>query len=89
VRSGEDMSAADPLQAIDDYGERPLLLISGGRDDLIGPTDSEDLLAAARLGGVRARLEVCEAAAHAAALSACPRDYREWVLGFFADALGG
>jgi fermentation-respiration switch protein FrsA (DUF1100 family) len=89
VRSGEDMSAADPLQAIDDYGERPLLLISGGRDDLIGPTDAEDLLRAARLGGARARLEVCAAAAHAAAPSACPRDYRDWVLGFFADALDG
>ena len=88
VRTGEDMSAADPLQAIDDYGERPLLLITGGRDDLIGPNDADDLLAAARLGGADARLRVCEEAAHAGALSACPRDYREWVLGFFADALG-
>ncbi len=89
VRTGEDMSAADPLQAIDDYGERPLLLISGGRDDLIGPHDADDLLSAARGGGADARLRVCEAAAHAGALETCPRDYRDWVLGFFADALGG
>jgi hypothetical protein len=88
ARTGEDMSAADPLQVIDGYGDRPVLIITGGRDDLIGPNDAAELLAAARLGGARARLETCAAAAHAAAPSACPRDYRDWVLGFFADALG-
>jgi pimeloyl-ACP methyl ester carboxylesterase len=88
ARTGEDMSAADPLQVIDGYGERPLLIITGGRDDLIGPNDATELLAAARVGGARARMETCAAAAHGAAQRACPRDYREWVLGFFADALG-
>jgi pimeloyl-ACP methyl ester carboxylesterase len=88
IRTGQDMSAADPLQAVEAYGERPLLLVSGGRGDLIGPTDSDDLLAAAREGGADAQLRVCEDAGHAGSIGACPREYRDWVLGFFADALG-
>ena len=87
IRTGEDMSAADPLQAVEDYGERPLLLVSGGRDNTIGPNDADDLLAAAREGGADVKLRVCDAAGHAGAPDACARDYREWVLGFFADAL--
>jgi uncharacterized protein len=89
MRTGEDMSAADPLQAIDDYGDRPLLLISGGQDDTIGPNDADDLLAAAREGGADAQLRICAEASHAGAHSVCAREYRNWVLGFFADALGG
>jgi fermentation-respiration switch protein FrsA (DUF1100 family) len=82
------MSAADPLQAVEDYGERPLLLVADGRDDTIGPDDAEDLLAAARAGGAQAELRVCEAAGHGDSVRACPGDYPDWVLGFFADALG-
>jgi fermentation-respiration switch protein FrsA (DUF1100 family) len=88
VRTGQDMSAADPLQAVEDYGERPLLLVADGRDDTIGPDDAEDLLAAARAGGAQAELRVCEAAGHGDSVRACPGDYPDWVLGFFADALG-
>jgi dipeptidyl aminopeptidase/acylaminoacyl peptidase len=88
IRTGEDMSAADPLQAVAGYGERPLLLISGGQDDPIGPNDAGDLLAAAREGGADVQLRICEEAAHGGSLGGCTRDYRSWVLGFFADALG-
>jgi len=89
IRSGEDMSAADPVQAIEDYGDRPLLLVAGGSDDTVGATDADDLLAAARAGGADVALRVCEEAGHAASLEQCPDEYRDWVLGFFADALGG
>lgn len=89
IRSGDDMSAADPVQAIEDYGERPLLLVAGGRDDTLGATDADDLLAAARGGGADVALQVCADAGHAGSLERCPDDYRDWVLGFFADALGG
>jgi pimeloyl-ACP methyl ester carboxylesterase len=89
MRTGQDMSAADPLLAVEAYGERPLLLVSGGRSsDLIGPHDADELLAAARQGGADAQLRICEEAGHAEAVRACPREYRDWVLGFFADALG-
>jgi pimeloyl-ACP methyl ester carboxylesterase len=88
VRSGDDMSAADPVQAIEDYGERPLLIIAGGQDDTLGASDADDLLAAARAGGADVDQHVCAEAGHAASLEECPDDYRDWVLGFFADALG-
>lgn len=89
VRTGQDMSAADPVQAVADYGERPLLLIAGGRDDTIGPHDRDALLAAAREGGSQVELRVCEEAGHAGSPEACAGAYRDWVLGFFADALEG
>lgn len=88
LRSGYDMSAADPIQAIEDYGDRPLLIVAGGRDDTLGPRDADDLLAAARVGGADAQLQVCAEAGHAQSLERCPDDYHDWVLGFFADALG-
>jgi pimeloyl-ACP methyl ester carboxylesterase len=88
VRTGQDMSAADPVQAVEGYGERPLLLVADGQDDTIGPTDADDLLAAARSGGALVELQVCEAAGHGQSVRACAGDYPDWVLGFFADALG-
>ena len=88
VRSGQDMSAADPVQAVRDYGDRPLLLVADGRDDTIGADDADDLLAAARSGGAPAELRICDAAGHGESVRACAGDYRDWVLGFFAQALG-
>ena len=34
----QDISAADPVQRVAHYGSRPLLIIEGGQDDLIGST---------------------------------------------------
>jgi pimeloyl-ACP methyl ester carboxylesterase len=89
VRTGQDMSAGDPVQAIERYGEggRPVLIIGGGRDDAIGRSDAADLLAAAQAGGAAAELQVCDAAGHAGSVSACPDEYREWVLGFLSRSL--
>jgi pimeloyl-ACP methyl ester carboxylesterase len=89
VRTGQDMSAADPVQAVADYGERPLLLVTGGRDETIGANDADALLAAARGGGSQVTLSVCAEAGHAGSPDACAGTYRDWVLGFFADALDG
>lgn len=88
IRTGQDMSAGDPLQAIEGYGERPLLIIAGGSDDSMGATDAQDLLAAALDGGAQAELKVCPTAGHGETPRACPGEYRDWVLGFFADAIG-
>jgi pimeloyl-ACP methyl ester carboxylesterase len=87
IRTGQDMSAADTLQAIERYGPRPLLIISGGQDRKIGGGDAQALEAAARDGGSEAELHVCDAAGHAAAPDACGDEYAEWVLGFLARAL--
>lgn len=87
MRTGEDVSAADPIQAVERLDGRPLLLISGGLDDSIGPNDADDMLAAAQEAGVPAELQVCSTARHAASVEACPEDYAGWVLGFLDRVL--
>jgi pimeloyl-ACP methyl ester carboxylesterase len=87
IRTGEDVSAADPVQRVAHYGPRPLLIIEGGQDETIGPTDPEDLLAAARNAGADARLRICPSAGHAQSLRACAGEYRDWVLGFLSRSL--
>ena len=87
LRTGEDMSAADPVQAIERYGERPVLIVVAGNDGLVGQQDGEDLLAAALAGGAQAELEVCNGAGHGEAIATCPDDYAAWVLDFLGRAL--
>ena len=82
LRTGEDMSSADPVQAIARYGARPLLIVAGGHDDLVGPNDPADMLAAARSAGASVELETCPAAEHGRSIEACPTEYAGWVLGF-------
>ena len=89
LRTGEDMSSADPVQAVEHLGNRQLLIISGGHDDAIGRDDAESLLAAAQAGGATVELEICAAAGHAESISACPVEYAEWVLAFLARAIPG
>lgn len=88
VRTGQDMSAADPVQAAARYGQRPLLVIGAGRDDALGSDDARDLAEAASADGADVELQVCAAAGHAQSEAVCPADYRTWVLGFFERALG-
>jgi uncharacterized protein len=87
VRTGEDVSSADAVQAVTRLDERPVLIVSGGADDTIGDNDAQDLLAAAEDAGSRAELHVCEQAGHANALGTCPEAYPDWVLGFLERAL--
>jgi uncharacterized protein len=85
LRTGLDMSAVDPVQAVERYGRggRPVLLVAAGRDDAIGANDPQDLLAAAEEGGADAELQTCADAGHEGSVSTCPDDYRSWVVGFF------
>jgi pimeloyl-ACP methyl ester carboxylesterase len=87
MRTGEDMSAADPVQAIERLDERPVLIISAGEDDAIGANDGEELLAAATAAGSPAELEECPAAGHAESPEACPEAYAAWVLGFLQSVM--
>jgi pimeloyl-ACP methyl ester carboxylesterase len=87
IRTGEDASAVDPIQAIARLDERPVLLVYGGADDSIGATDGEDMRDAAATAGSAVELHVCEAAGHARSPDACPEDYPGWVLGFLERAL--
>ena len=77
----------DPVQAITRLDDRPVLLISGGRDSSIGPNDASDLRDAAIEAGSPAELHVCEAAGHAESDTSCPEDYPGWVLGFLERSL--
>ena len=87
IRTGEDVSSADPVLAVSRLNERPILIISAGEDRSIGANDGEDLRAAAAEAGSPAALEVCEPAAHGGAPEACAEQYAAWVLGFLERAL--
>jgi pimeloyl-ACP methyl ester carboxylesterase len=82
IRTGEDVSSADPVQSVERLDDRPLLLVYGGADDSIGADDGEELLAVATAAGSPAELHVCAAAGHAQSDSTCPGEYAAWVLGF-------
>lgn len=84
VRTGVNVMADDPLHAIDDLGTRPVLVLAGGSDSTIPPTEAERMVARARAAGVDVRLEVCEPAGHAGLLEACPDDYGTWLEDFLA-----
>ncbi len=84
LRTGVDMSSADPLQAITRLENRPVLIIAGGDDRSIGSDDAEDLFAAAQEAGSPTELETCPAAGHARSPDVCPEEYAAWVLGFLA-----
>jgi uncharacterized protein len=86
IRTGEDMSAIDPIQLIGRF-DRPLLLIYGGRDDAIGPDDAHAMASAGSANSPPVRLEVCPGAGHAEAVIRCRADYRDWVLGFLERSL--
>jgi len=87
IRTGEDMSAADPVQAIARLDGRPVLILAGGRDDSIGPNDPNELLDAATASGVAAHLDTCVTAGREQMLEACPSEAPGWVLGFLSRAL--
>lgn len=86
LRTGQDISAIDPVQRIGLF-DRPVLIIVGGQDDSIGADDGQALLAAAEAGDTPAELKVCPAAGHGGPVATCEDDYRDWVLGFLARSL--
>lgn len=87
IRTGEDVSAVDPVQSVERLSDRPLLLIHGGRDTSIGPDDAETMLAAAVAAGSPTELEVCADAGHGESHETCPEEYAGWVLGFLERVL--
>lgn len=87
LRTGEDMSAADPVQAIARYRDRPVLIIAAGSDRAIGSNDASDLLAAARQNGSGAELDTCAPAGHAESITTCPSEYGGWLRNFLGRTL--
>jgi len=87
IRTGEDVSSADPALALRRLDGRPVLIIGAGQDTSIGPHDAEELAAAAEEAGSPVELEMCEPAGHAESAEACAEPYASWVLGFLERAL--
>jgi pimeloyl-ACP methyl ester carboxylesterase len=87
LRTGEDLSIADPVQAIAEIGERPVLIVEAGEDDAVGPNDGDDLKHAAPDDGARVELKDCPRAKHGGSVETCSADYASWVLGFLNRSL--
>ncbi|MBI5876701.1 MAG: alpha/beta hydrolase [Chloroflexi bacterium] len=76
---------ADPLAMVRQFGERPLLLIHGTLDEYIDPAQAEALREAA---SGPTELWLVDGAAHTSIDHLRPKEYREWVMGFFVRHLG-
>jgi len=87
LRTGEDVSAADPIAAAGRLDGQPVLFIVGGADDTISAEDARALADAAADAGSPTRVETCAEAGHGAAPTACAEAYPGWVLGFLERVL--
>ncbi|MGH2455270.1 MAG: alpha/beta hydrolase [Candidatus Limnocylindria bacterium] len=86
-RSGEDLTAGDPVDAVGRLGSRPLLLLHGG-GDLVDPLPAARALHQAALDrGVDVQLHVCPAADHGELDTVCSDDYPIWLETFLDRAL--
>ncbi|HEX2221914.1 MAG TPA: alpha/beta fold hydrolase [Candidatus Limnocylindria bacterium] len=88
IRTGENLAGADAVHNVGRLGDRPLLILQGGRDADQGPENAEQLLAAAQAGGVEVELHTCPEGRHAALLESCPDDYRTWLVDFVDRVFG-
>lgn len=87
LRTGEDLSLADPVQAIGRIGNRPVLIVEAGEDDAVSPTDTTELKGAAPEKGARVELRTCPKAKHGESVETCSSEYAGWVLGFLERSL--
>jgi uncharacterized protein len=82
MRTGVDVFSEEPIDAIQHLGERPVLLVSGGQDTTIPPSDTEAMRAAAAAAGVDVSVEVCGEAGHGHISRTCPDEYQRWMDAF-------
>ncbi|MEX2137417.1 MAG: alpha/beta hydrolase [Chloroflexota bacterium] len=87
LRTGQDLSVADPIQAIEQIGDRPVLIVAAGDDGAASPADAADLKRAAPGEGARVELKTCPKAEHGGSIDTCSSEYAGWVLGFLDRSL--
>lgn len=87
LRTGEDLSLADPVQSIARIGERPVLIVAAGQDGAVGARDAEELMSVAQEGGASVELQTCPSAGHGESVRACSEEYAGWLLGFLQRSL--
>ena len=89
IRSGENVLASDPINAVIRLGSRPVLLLQGGSDRDVPPSSADRIAAAATAAGVDLELQVCEGADHGRLDETCPDDYGRWLNDFLERVLTG
>ena len=85
LRTGIDFDKLKPGDVVGDLAPRPLLLIHGTRDDVVPPSDADELFAAAK---EPKELWLVQGAAHGDTLRPGGPTSSERVVAFFRDALG-
>ena len=90
LRTGVNLLAANPIDAIPALGDRPLLLLHGTADLHDLPVRSvEANYQAARAAGVPVEMHLCPGATHGNVIDVCPDAWRRWSVGFLERAIGG
>lgn len=87
LRTGEDISLADPVHSIGAIGDRPVLIVTAGDDADVKSGDAAELMSAAPEDGAHVEFKTCPAAAHGGSVETCKADYAGWVLGFLQRSL--
>lgn len=87
LRTGEDLSVADPVQAIARIGHRPVLIVAAGEDKAVGAGDAAELVRAGQEEGASVELETCPTAGHGESVTACSAEYAGWLIGFLERSL--
>ena len=87
LRTGEDLSLADPVQSIGAIGDRPVLIVAAADDEDVDPGDAAELMRAAPDGGAHVELKTCAGAEHGTSVETCKAEYAGWVLGFLQRSL--
>ncbi len=90
LRTGVNLLATNPIDAIPALGDRPLLLLHGTADLHDLPVRSvEANYQAARAAGVPVEMHLCPGATHGNVIDVCPDAWRRWSVGFLERAIGG
>lgn len=88
LRIGADLTSIDPEQTITRLGDRPVLLIHGGKDRVDVPaTSAERVFALGQAAGVPIELHICPPGQHGAVIDACPTAWTIWAREFL-DRVG-
>ncbi len=88
LRTGVDLSSADPIDTIARVQGRPILLTHGSEDAYDRPADS--VLANLHAGlqaGALVDIRICPGAGHDEVVDRCRAQWADWVTSFFAAAL--
>lgn len=87
VRTGVNVVSDDPIDAVTELGDRPVLMIAAESDDTIPVAEIRAMADHASAAGVDARFAVCEGAEHHLVVNTCPDDYARWMHEML-DAIG-